>query len=155
MFSGSIPALATPFRDGSFDEPAFRKSLNDRFEGDFRIVHHFAPPLLGGGKDARGRPLKRTFGPAIQPALSLLARLKGLRGTAFDPFGYSAERKMERGLIRWFEALMARCEQDITAATAGLWQQVLSAPMDIRGYGPVKHEAVHKVKARVEGLLAG
>ena len=135
-------------------DPAFRKSLNDRFEGDFRIVHHFAPPLLGGGTDARGRPLKRAFGPAIRPALSLLARLKGLRGTALDPFGYTAERRMERGLIIWFERLLARCETEITPANADLWQQVLSAPMDIRGYGPVKDEAVRSVKAKVEGLLA-
>ena len=135
-------------------DPAFRKSLNDRFAGDFRIVHHFAPPLLAGGKDARGRPLKRAFGPSIRPALSLLARLKGLRGTALDPFGYTAERKMERGLIAWFEALMARCEREITPATAETWQQVLSAPMEIRGYGPVKHAAVGSVKARVETLLS-
>ena len=134
--------------------PAFRKSLRDRFEGDFKVVHHFAPPLLGGGKDARGRPQKRAFGPAIRPALSVLARLKGLRGTALDPFGYTAERKMERGLINWFEALMARCEQEITPASAALWQQVLSAPMEIRGYGPVKHEAVQEVKAKVDALLA-
>ncbi|MCZ4287904.1 indolepyruvate ferredoxin oxidoreductase family protein [Hoeflea alexandrii] len=137
------------------EDPAFRKSLHDRFEGNFRIVHHFAPPLLGGSKDARGRPLKRAFGPAIRPALSLLARLKGLRGTALDPFGYTAERRMERELITWFEGLMARCEQEVAPANADLWQQVLSAPMDIRGYGPVKHEAVDKAKARVEALLAG
>jgi indolepyruvate ferredoxin oxidoreductase len=135
------------------DDPAFRKSLTDRFQGDFRIVHHFAPPLLAGGKDARGRPLKRAFGPAIRPALSMLARLKGLRGTVFDPFGYTAERKMERGLIAWFETLMARCEREITPETAETWRQVLSAPMDIRGYGPVKHAAVDAVKARVEALL--
>ena len=136
-------------------DPAFRKSLQNRFEGDFRIVHHFAPPLLGGGTDARGRPLKRAFGPAIQPALSVLARLKGLRGTALDPFGYTAERRMERGLIIWFERLLTLCETEITPANADLWQQVLSAPMDIRGYGPVKDEAVRSVKAKVEGLLAG
>jgi indolepyruvate ferredoxin oxidoreductase len=135
-------------------DPAFRKSLQDRFEGDFRIVHHFAPPLLGASKDARRRPLKRAFGPSIRPALHLLARLKGLRGTAFDPFGHTAERQMERGLISWFETLLTRCEREITPASADRWQQVLAAPMDIRGYGPVKHEAVDKVKARVEALLA-
>ncbi|VVT17524.1 indolepyruvate ferredoxin oxidoreductase family protein [Hoeflea sp. EC-HK425] len=134
-------------------DSAFRRSLEDRFEGEFRVVHHFAPPLLAGGKDARGRPLKRAFGPAIRPALSMLARLKGLRGTALDPFGYTAERKMERGLIAWFETLMARCEREITPETAETWCQVLSAPMDIRGYGPVKHAAVDTVKARVEALL--
>ena len=135
-------------------DQAFLESLTDRFEGDFKIVHHFAPPMMGGGKDARGRPLKRAFGPGVRPVLSLLARLKGLRGTALDPFGYTAERKMERGLIVWFEALMARCEQEISPANAGTWAQVLAAPMEIRGYGPVKHEAIIKAKAKVEALLS-
>ena len=134
-------------------DPAFLKSLTDRFEGNFKIVHHFAPPFLGGGKDARGRPFKRAFGPSIKPLLSALARLKTLRGTAFDPFGYTAERKTERELIGWFEGLMARCGQEITPANAGIWAQVLSAPMEIRGYGPVKHEAVTRTKAKVEALL--
>jgi len=135
-------------------DKAFLSSLTDRFEGDFRIVHHFAPPLLGGDKDARGRPLKRAFGSGIEPALSLLARFKGLRGTVLDPFGYTAERKMERNLITWFEELMARCEREATLGNAHIWAQILAAPIDIRGYGPVKHEAVLKVKAGVEALLA-
>jgi len=135
-------------------DKAFLNSLTDRFEGDFKIVHHFAPPLLDSNKDARGRPQKRAFGPAIRPVLAVLARFKGLRGTALDPFGYTAERKMERALIAWFEALMARCEQEITPANAQIWVQVLSAPMEIRGYGPVKHEAVTKARAKVEALLS-
>jgi len=135
-------------------DQVFLDSLTDRFEGDFKIVHHFAPPLLGSGKDARGRPLKRAFGSGMRPVLSLLARLKGLRGTALDPFGYTAERKMERGLIEWFEALMARCELEISPANAHIWAQVLSAPMEIRGYGPVKHEAADKAKAKVKALLS-
>lgn len=135
-------------------DPAFRQSLQDRFEGDFRIMHHFAPPMLSSGTDTRGRPLKRAFGPAIGPVLSLLARLKGLRSTAFDPFSYTAERRMERGLIVWFEALMGRCEHEIHSGNADIWRQVLSAPMEIRGYGPVKHAAVDNVKARVEMLLS-
>ena len=135
-------------------DTAFLARLKDRFDGDFRIVHHFAPPLLATGKDARGRPLKRAFGPAIRPVLSVLARLKGLRGTVLDPFGYTAERRMERGLIDWFESLMARCELEITPDSAEIWAQVLAAPMEIRGYGPVKHEATTKAKAKVASLLA-
>jgi len=135
------------------DDPAFLKSLTDRFEGDFRIVHHFAPPLMSSGKDARGRPLKRAFGPGIRPWLTVLARLKGLRGTVFDPFGHTAERKMERDLIGWFEALMARCAHEVTPESAGVWVQILAAPMAIRGYGPVKDEAVAKTRAEVEALL--
>ncbi|WP_417423924.1 indolepyruvate ferredoxin oxidoreductase family protein [Hoeflea sp.] len=134
-------------------DKSFVQSLNERFEGDFRIVHHLAPPMIGSKKDARGRPLKRRFGPAIRPVLSLLARCKWLRGSIFDPFGHTAERKMERELIVWFESLIARCARVIDAETIAVWTQILSAPMEIRGYGPVKHEAIIKTKARVEALL--
>lgn len=133
---------------------AFLASLTDRFEGDFRIVHHFAPPMLSTGKDARGRPLKRAFGSGIRPVLSVLARLKRLRGTALDPFGYSAERKRERALIGWFEELMERCGREITADNSKVWAQILAAPMEVRGYGPVKHEAELKTRAKVASLLA-
>ncbi|OCW56792.1 indolepyruvate ferredoxin oxidoreductase family protein [Hoeflea olei] len=136
-------------------DPGFTQSLSDRFEGDFRVVHHLAPPLLTNGVDARGRPLKRRFGPAIRPVFAGLARLKGLRGTALDPFGYTAERKMERALIGWFEALMDRCTAEITGQTVDTWAKVLAAPMEIRGFGPVKHEAVARVQAEVEALLRG
>ena len=136
-------------------DKAFLAGLTERFEGEFRIVHHFAPPLLGGEKDARGRPVKRAFGSGIRPVLSVLARLKGLRGTPFDPFGHTAERKMERQLITWFEDLMSRCEQEISSKNAGLWSEVLAAPMDIRGYGPVKELGAGKVRAKVNALLAG
>ncbi|WP_299864576.1 indolepyruvate ferredoxin oxidoreductase family protein [uncultured Hoeflea sp.] len=134
-------------------DPGFARSLTDRFEGKFRIVHHFAPPLLSSGTDARGRPLKRAFGPAIRPVLKGLARLKSLRGTAFDPFGYTAERRMERELIVWFEQLMARCVRAITPETASSWCDVLAAPMQIRGFGPVKEEAVVRVKAEIGAKL--
>ncbi|KGF67119.1 hypothetical protein LL06_24205, partial [Hoeflea sp. BAL378] len=116
--------------------------------------HHLAPPLLSRGVDARGRPLKRAFGPAIRPLFSVLAGLKGLRGTPFDPFGHTAERKMERGLIGWFESLMAQCVREVTPDTAGIWAEILAAPMEIRGFGPIKHDAVAAARARVEALLA-
>lgn len=61
---------------------------------------------------------------------------------------------MERELIGWFEALMDRCEREIAPATAELWGQVLAAPMEIRGYGPVKHAAVIRTKDRIEELTA-
>ena len=60
---------------------------------------------------------------------------------------------MERGLIDWFEALMARCERDITPETAGRWAEILAAPMEIRGFGPVKHAAAGATRARVEALI--
>ena len=104
------------------------------------------------GRDARGRPRKRSFGPWMGGAFRALARMKRLRGTPFDLFGYTAERRMERALIGWYEDLLERC----AAAGGGgaQWAGILAAPMDIRGYGPVKEEAVSLVKAEVAAQLA-
>jgi indolepyruvate ferredoxin oxidoreductase len=131
----------------------FLDELKRSFDGDFKVNYHFAPPFLGGDKDARGRPLKRRFGQWIQTPLQLLARLKGLRGTAFDPFGYTAERKMERALIDWYEGLIDEMLARLPAQEPASLLALARAPMDIRGYGPVKETAVAEVKARVEKLL--
>jgi indolepyruvate ferredoxin oxidoreductase len=134
-------------------QTGFLDELRRSFEGDFKVNYHFAPPFLGGDKDARGRPLKRRFGQWIQTPLQLLARLKGLRGTAFDPFGYTAERTMERALIDWYEGLIDEMLARLPAQEPASLLALARAPMDIRGYGPVKEAAVAEVKARVEKLL--
>jgi indolepyruvate ferredoxin oxidoreductase len=84
----------------------------------------------------------------------MLARLKRLRGTPFDPFGYSSERRTERGLIAWYEGVIERmlCKLD-TAPLADL-VAIAKAPMEIRGYGPVKETAIASAKTEVESLLA-
>jgi indolepyruvate ferredoxin oxidoreductase len=136
-------------------DPAFAARLAAEFEAGFTLRHHLAPPLLPSGRDARGRPRKRAFGPWVVPAFRLLARIRRLRGTALDPFGWTAERRMERGLIAWYEDLLARCPAALDDASRAAWRRILEAPMDIRGYGPVKDEAVARVRAEVDRLLAG
>lgn len=135
-------------------DAGFRESLKESFEGDYRVVHHLAPPLLGGRKDARGRPLKRAFGPWIHAPFRLLARLKRLRGTAFDPFGYTAERRMERDLIGWYAALVEDLISQIGKTSPETLLALARAPMDIRGYGPVKEAAAAEVKAKVAATLS-
>jgi indolepyruvate ferredoxin oxidoreductase len=87
-------------------------------------------------------------------AFGLLAKLKGLRGTAFDVFGYTAERRMERGLIGWYEGIVAQLLERLPQQGPAGVAEIAMAPMDIRGYGPVKDKAVEQVKARVRELLA-
>jgi indolepyruvate ferredoxin oxidoreductase len=134
-------------------ESGFLAGLSDQFEGDFSVHYHMAPPLLPTGRDARGRPMKRRFGPWLTPVMRVLAKGRALRGTWADPFGYAAERREERALIAWFEAgldrLAAQGIQDRDAA-----RTFLSAPLDMRGYGPVKAEAVAKVKPAADEALA-
>ncbi len=69
----------------------FEKQISETFEGDFKLNYHLAPPLIGLGKKPNGRPRKRAFGGWMLPVFRQLAKLKKLRGGAFDIFGYSKE----------------------------------------------------------------
>jgi len=133
-------------------ETGFLDELKQQFEGDFTVHYHLAPPLLPAKRDARGRPKKRSFGPWLQTPLSVLARLKVLRGTPFDIFGYTAERRHERALIGWYEAQVDRILGVLDQRPFADLVAIAKAPMDIRGYGPVKEAAIHQVQSHVEGL---
>jgi indolepyruvate ferredoxin oxidoreductase len=133
-------------------ETGFLDRLRQEFEGDFTVTYHLAPPFLASGSDARGRPLKRRFGQWIQPAFRILARLKFLRGTALDVFGYNHERQMERGLIGWYEALIVELLPQLRGETIEALVKIASLPMEIRGYGPVKKIAARDVKSTIAGL---
>jgi len=133
---------------------AFLGDVRDAYGKKAKLRFHLAPPILNSGVDARGRPRKREFGAWIIPAFRILARFKGLRGTAFDLFGRTAERKMERALIIEFEQtleqLLAMLNKDnIDEATA-----IVSRYLDIRGYGPVKEQAAEEVRADIKSRMA-
>ncbi|MEC9243273.1 MAG: indolepyruvate ferredoxin oxidoreductase family protein [Pseudomonadota bacterium] len=134
-------------------ETGFSARIAGEFEGDYRIVHHLAPPFLASGTDARGRPLKREFGPWVRLPFRMLARMKRLRGTAFDPFGYTAERRMERALIGWYEAHVEKALAKLDAGNAETLAETLALPMQIRGYGPVKEEAAKRIRAEMDARL--
>jgi len=125
----------------------------DEFDGTLRPTFHLAPPFLPG-KDAQGRPKKRAFGPWIIPVFKLLAKLKPLRGTAFDIFGHSAERRMERALIAEYERDIAELIASYSPAKHALAQEIAELPLTIRGFGPVKHANAEKAAANRETLLA-
>jgi indolepyruvate ferredoxin oxidoreductase len=138
-------------------ETGFLDRLKQEFEGNFGVTYHLAPPMLSSGTDARGRPLKRSFGPWIQPLFQVLARLKFLRGTALDVFGYTQDRRLERELITWYETLIAELLPQLRADRIELMTRIAAAPMEIRGYGPVKENAAREAKAavvRLQGDLA-
>ena len=132
--------------------PAFAAELAERFEGDFSVTYHMAPPLLPLGRDGRGRPKKRAFGPWMTPVLRGLAGMKRLRFTPLDPFALSHDRRMDRALLRWFEAVLDRIAADHAAIGADTARAVLAAPMEIRGYGPVREAAAQAVLAQVQAL---
>ncbi|WP_071795685.1 indolepyruvate ferredoxin oxidoreductase family protein [Natronohydrobacter thiooxidans] len=124
------------------------------FEGGFTPRFHLAPPLLARmGPD--GRPVKRRFGPWILKAFKLLAAMKGLRGTPLDPFGYSAERRMERQMIRDYESLILQILPQLTPENHALAVEIAELPLKVRGFGPVKHRNAEAAERRRAELLAG
>ncbi|WP_411958045.1 indolepyruvate ferredoxin oxidoreductase family protein [Paracoccus homiensis] len=122
------------------------------WEGDTRLSFHLAPPMLPG-KDSEGRPKKRQFGPWMLKAFRVLAAMKGLRGTPLDPFGYSAERRHERAMIREFEADMKQILPKVTPQTLPIAIELAELPLTVRGYGPVKAKAATEAALRREELL--
>jgi indolepyruvate ferredoxin oxidoreductase len=128
----------------------FLASLRRDYGDRAKLRFHLAPPILNGKRDARGRPLKKEFGAWILPLFRLLASLKKLRGTAFDIFGYTAERRMERQLIATFEDTVEDILLHLEPNTIEQACGHIDAYLDIRGYGPVKEEAVRKALAKEE-----
>lgn len=122
------------------------------FEGDFKMTFHLAPPMLSKtGPD--GRPMKRAFGDWLERPLRLLARLKVLRRTPLDPFGYTAERRMERALITQYEADMREALPLLTEDTRAPILALAALPKEIKGFGPVKAANEAKAAKRREELL--
>jgi indolepyruvate ferredoxin oxidoreductase len=132
----------------------FEKQLRDQFDGDFKISFNLAPPILSRGVDALGRPKKRAFGAWMLPMFRTLAKLRVLRGTAFDIFGHSADRRLERDLIAGYEKDVATVLGLLSPVTIDTAVELLSLPDRIRGYGPVKEKAVKDAKARYAQLAA-
>jgi indolepyruvate ferredoxin oxidoreductase len=141
--------VARLYTDGRFE-----KQIRDQFDGDFKLSFNLAPPLLGGAKDALGRPRKRAFGAWMMPVFRLLAKMRRLRGTPFDIFGHSADRKLERDLIAGYEKDVAHVLSVLSPLTLDTAVEILSLPDRVRGYGPVKEKSVADAKARYAQLAA-
>ena len=141
--------VARLFTDGKFEQ-----QLRDQFEGDFKFSFNLAPPILGGGKDALGRPKKRAFGPWMLPVFRTMAKFRFLRGTALDIFARSPDRKLERELIASYEKDVATALDALSAVTSDIALELLSLPDRIRGYGPVKEKAAAEAAKRHAQLLA-
>ena len=135
-------------------DPAIRAQLAATFEDGAKIRYNLAPPLFSRRDPTTGHLVKREFGPWIASAFKILARMKGLRGTAFDPFGRTAERKKERELIVHFEEQMRMVCAKLTPANHAAAVELASLPGQIRGFGHVKEANVEKVRAIEPQVLA-
>jgi indolepyruvate ferredoxin oxidoreductase len=131
----------------------FAKALRGKFKGG-TLKFHLAPPILSKIDPVTGVPRKIEFGPWMMGAFKILARLKVLRGTAFDPFGRSAERREERALPGHYMAIVEEILRGLKPARTALALEIASLPEHIRGYGHVKARHLKDVKARETQLLA-
>ncbi len=131
----------------------FRAALARAFGDGGRLRFHLAPPWLARPSSTRPVPRKIEFGAWVLPLFALLARLRGLRGTAFDPFGYQAERRLERQLIGDFERLVDEILGSLNPARHALSVELAELWAQARGFGHVKAAAVARLQARQSDLL--
>ncbi|MEZ5924759.1 MAG: indolepyruvate ferredoxin oxidoreductase family protein [Hyphomicrobiaceae bacterium] len=137
-----------------YTDSRFRQSLDKALEGSRRIEIHLAPPLLARRDPATGEPKKRAFGPWMLTALRVLSRFKGLRGSLADPFGYSAERRLERQMIEDYLKLLETIGERLTPENHATAVELALLPLDVRGFGHVKRAAYDTFKVRQAELKA-
>lgn len=134
-------------------DTGFLERIRKEYGDQATVKFHLAPPIMNRGRDARGRPLKREFGPWMIPLFRVLARLRRLRGTRLDLFGLTAERRLERRLIEEFEGTIDALLPSLSAENVDEAIAIVKLYMEIRGYGPVKEEAAAKVRADIASKL--
>jgi indolepyruvate ferredoxin oxidoreductase len=134
-------------------DPAFTARIAEMFEGDYKIVHHLAPPLTAK-KNEQGELLKKPYGPWMRSAFALMAKLKGLRGGALDVFGRTEERRTERALITEYQACIDELLMRLDAERLPLAVDIARIPEDIRGYGHVKHRHLTAARQKWAALMA-
>ncbi len=140
--------VARLYTDGEFS-----KKIKAMFQGDYKVVYHLAPPLLAKPDPNTGEPRKMQFGPWMMAGFRALAKLKGLRGTALDVFGYTAERRMERDLVAEYERTIAEMLPALSRENHALAVEIAGLPESIRGYGHIKQKSAEQAGAKREELL--
>jgi indolepyruvate ferredoxin oxidoreductase len=134
-------------------DPAFEARIAQMFEGDYKLVHHLAPPAIAK-RNERGELVKQPFQPWVRTAMRGLARLKFLRGTAFDPFGRTEERRTERALIGQYRTCIEELLPALSAGNVAQAAEIARMPEEIRGYGHVKERHLTAARAKWDKLMA-
>jgi indolepyruvate ferredoxin oxidoreductase len=133
-------------------DTGFREKVQAQFEGDFKLYYHLAPPLTAK-RNEKGELLKRKFGPSTFHLFKLLARLRGLRGTPLDIFGYSEERRTERALIEDYRRTVEELVAKLAPANHALAVEIARVPEQIRGYGHVKERNLQAARPQWDRLM--
>ena len=134
-------------------ESDFLKRVADQFDGSYQLRFHLAPPILGERDPQTGHLKKREFGPWMLGVFRILAKLRRLRGTRFDIFARSEERRTERRLIGEYEAVIDEIVTRLAPANHAAAVELASLPLEIRGFGHIKEQNLSRIKAKQAGLL--
>lgn len=137
-----------------YTDSAFWEKVHAAFEGDFDVRFHLAPPLVSRLDPLTGRVPKKAYGEGMLRMFRILAKLKGLRGTRWDPFGRTAERRAERALIAEYERDIAELLDTLGFTRLALALEIAALPEDIRGFGHVKMRNMALAARKRERLLA-
>lgn len=143
--------VARLYTDGSF-----ASKVSEKFDGNFTLKYHLAPPIFAKRDKTTGRLQKQEFGGWMIHAFRVLAKLKFLRGGALDPFGRTEERRTERKLVEDYLAMIDQRTAGLTAAQIPLLARLARVPETIRGFGHVKEANIKLAaaeKARLEAEL--
>ncbi len=134
-------------------DPAFREQIAEQFEGSYSLRFHLAPPMLARIDPSSGRPRKLSFGGWMMPVLSVLRHGRRLRGTALDPFGYTDERRSERGLVVQYQTLIDDMLSRLAPDNHETAVELASVVQSVRGYGPVRERNLKAARVRQAELL--
>lgn len=140
--------VARLYTDGGFAD-----SLARQFKGTPKIRLHISPPLVARRDPDTGRPRKIAVGGWILPGLKLLARMKWIRQSPLNPFGWSADRRLEKTLITEYENALEQILPRLTAENHETAVAVANLPDDIRGFGPVKQASAGEARQKAMQLL--
>ena len=137
-----------------YSDPAFLQKIAGMFEGNYRLRFHLAPPILSKPDPATGEARKREFGPWMMKAFGVLAKLRFLRGTPFDVFGHTDERRLERQLIADYEKTVEELAAKLTRENHATAVAIAAIPEEIRGFGHVKARHLAAAKKKEADLLS-
>jgi indolepyruvate ferredoxin oxidoreductase len=131
----------------------FHEKIAAMFEGDYKVNYHLAPPLVAR-RNEKGELQKKKYGPAMLTAFRVLAKLKGLRGTSFDIFGGTPERRAERALPSEYRRSIEQVIASLSAANHAQALEIARIPEQIKGFGHVKERNLAAARLQWQQLMA-
>lgn len=138
----------------AWSDPALMRKVRSEFAGDFKLKFHMAPPVIAKRDKESGQLKKRELpGQVMAPLLRGLSQGRRLRGTFLDPFGYQAERKLERALIGEFEETVDQLLEKLTSDNLAMAVAIAGLPQKIKGYGHIKMDNYRTIKPEWDSLL--